>query len=91
VWYARTEQGEAERWTGDIVALGGRGGQFGGGVLESANAGPSERLANVGPGGAHTTCFQTLTAMVSLTCAHVDSPSQEPWLQRFYWGDSGRE
>jgi choline dehydrogenase-like flavoprotein len=66
-----TEQGE-ERWRGDIVVVAAGAANTAALLLSSANAAHPNGLANGSDQVGRNYMFHTLTAMVSLTAAHVD-------------------
>ena len=67
----QTEHGE-ERWSGDIVVLAAGAANTAAVLLASANAAHPNGLANGSDQVGRNYMFHTLTAMVSLTAAHVD-------------------
>src|SRR5437879_9546954 len=83
----QTEQGE-ERWTGDIVVLAAGAANSAAVLLASANAAHPNGLANGSDQVGRNYMFHTLTAMVSLACAHVDVTFPKTLAcNDFYWGD----
>jgi choline dehydrogenase-like flavoprotein len=83
----QTEQGE-ERWTGDIVVLAAGAANSAAVLLASANAAHPNGLANGSDQVGRNYMFHTLTAMVSLTAAHVDITFPKTLAcNDFYWGD----
>jgi choline dehydrogenase-like flavoprotein len=83
----QTAQGE-ERWTGDIVALAAGAANSAAILLGSANAAHPNGLANGSDQVGRNYMFHTLTAMVSLTAAHMDvSFPKTLAVNDFYWGD----
>jgi len=82
-----TGQGE-ERWTGDIVVLAAGAANSAAVLLASANAAHPNGLANGSDQVGRNYMFHTLTAMVSLTCAHVDVTFPKTLAcNDFYWRD----
>jgi choline dehydrogenase-like flavoprotein len=82
-----TENGE-ERWTGDIVVLAAGAANSAAVLLASANAAHPNGLANGSDQVGRNYMFHTLTAMVSLTTAHVDVTFPKTLaVNDFYWGD----
>ncbi len=82
-----TENGE-ERWTGDIVVLAAGAANSAAVLLASANAAHPDGLANGSDQVGRNYMFHTLTAMVSLTAAHVDVTFPKTMaVNDFYWGD----
>ena len=87
----QTEQGE-ERWTGDIVVVAAGAANSAALLLASANAAHPNGLANGSDQVGRNYMFHTLTAMVSLTAAHVDVTFPKTLAcNDFYWGRSGRQ
>ncbi len=83
----QTENGE-ERWTGDIVVLAAGAANSAAVLLASANAAHPNGLANGSDQVGRNYMFHTLTAMVSLTAAHVDVTFPKTLaVNDFYWGD----
>jgi len=83
----QTEQGE-ERWTGDVVVLAAGAANSAAVLLASANAAHPGGLANGSDQVGRNYMFHTLTAMVSLTAAHVDIRFPKTLAcNDFYWGD----
>ena len=83
----QTEQGE-ERWTGDIVVLAAGAANTAAVLLASANAAHPNGLANSSDQVGRNYMFHTLTAMVSLTAAHVDITFPKTLAcNDFYWSD----
>jgi choline dehydrogenase-like flavoprotein len=82
-----TAQGE-ERWTGDIVVLAAGAVNTAVILLGSANAAHPNGLANGSDQVGRNYAFHTLTAMVSLTAAPVDSTFPKTLaVNDFYWKD----
>jgi choline dehydrogenase-like flavoprotein len=82
-----TETGE-ERWTGDIVVLAAGAANSAAVLLASANAAHPNGLANGSDQVGRNYMFHTLTAMVSLTAAHVDVTFPKTMaVNDFYWGE----
>ena len=80
-------QGE-ERWTGDIVALAAGAVNTPVILLNSRNAAHPAGLANGSDQVGRNYMFHTLTAMVSLTAAPLDSQFPKTLaVNDFYWGD----
>ncbi|MDB5441910.1 MAG: dehydrogenase, partial [Phenylobacterium sp.] len=83
----QTENGE-ERWSGDIIALAAGAANSAAVLLASANAAHPNGLANGSDQVGRNYMFHTLTAMVSLTSAHVDITFPKTLAcNDFYWGD----
>src|SRR6516164_3092812 len=82
-----TENGE-ERWSGDIVVVAAGAANSAAVLLASANAAHPNGLANGSDQVGRNYMFHTLTAMVSLTAAHVDVTFPKTLaVNDFYWGD----
>jgi choline dehydrogenase-like flavoprotein len=82
----QTENGE-ERWSGDIVVLAAGAANSAAVLLASANAAHPNGLANGSDQVGRNYMFHTLTAMVSLTAAHVDVTFPKTMaVNDFYWG-----
>ncbi|WP_297697193.1 GMC family oxidoreductase [Phenylobacterium sp.] len=82
-----TEGGE-ERWTGDIVVLAAGAANSAAVLLASANSQHPDGLANGSDQVGRNYMFHTLTAMVSLTPAHVEVTFPKTLaVNDFYWGD----
>jgi choline dehydrogenase-like flavoprotein len=83
----QTENGE-ERWSGDLVVLAAGAANSAAVLLASANAAHPNGLANGSDQVGRNYMFHTLTAMVSLTAAHVDVTFPKTMaVNDFYWGD----
>ena len=82
-----TAQGE-ERWTGDIVVLAAGAVNTAAILLGSANAAHPTGLANGSDQVGRNYAFHTLTAMVSLTAAPIDTTFPKTLaVNDFYWKD----
>jgi choline dehydrogenase-like flavoprotein len=82
-----THQGE-ERWSADIVVLAAGAVNTACILLGSANAAHPNGLANGSDQVGRNYAFHTLTAMVSLTCAPVDTTFPKTMaVNDFYWKD----
>ncbi len=77
-----------ERWAGDIVAVAAGAANTAALLLRSAGPGHEQGLANGSDQVGRNYMFHTLTAMVSLTSAHVSVNFPKTLgVNDFYWGD----